>query len=356
MALAARQLPLGISRDQLQSQPKCAFSRLQLPRHICTRSISRTGPVQLQPCQPAFSSSSSGSSSNSSRGSSRARVPLRVQASAGAAGAGPLPEEPHRIKKSQKPGRTLILGLLAAAAAIAACIALYVSGHASSLQAYLVNGPAGRSGLLAAFCLIFLSELGDKTFFIAALLAMKLGRWISFVGSVAALAVMTLISVGIGAAFSRVPDALKSSLPVGEIAGVALLVFFGIKALKAARDAEATGASTSEEELADAEEAVAEFESSSSGKKKPFASLLEVAGLIFLAEWGDRSMLATIALGAAQNPVGVAVGATAGHALATALAVAGGALAGKYISEKTVNLVSGILFLLFAAATVYTML
>jgi putative Ca2+/H+ antiporter (TMEM165/GDT1 family) len=57
-----------------------------------------------------------------------------------------------------------------------------------------------------------------------------------------------------------------------------------------------------------------------------------------------------------QNPVGVAVGATAGHALATALAVAGGALAGKYISEKTVNLVSGILFLLFAAATVYTML
>lgn len=45
---------------------------------------------------------------------------------------------------------------------------------------------------------------------------------------------------------------------------------------------------------------MAEFESSSSGKKKPFASLLEVAGLIFLAEWGDRSMLATIALGAAQ--------------------------------------------------------
>lgn len=54
-------------------------------------------------------------------------------------------------------------------------------------------------------------------------------------GSLAALAVMTLISVGIGAAFSKVPDALKSSLPVGEIAGVALLVFFGIKALKVIR-------------------------------------------------------------------------------------------------------------------------
>jgi putative Ca2+/H+ antiporter (TMEM165/GDT1 family) len=57
-----------------------------------------------------------------------------------------------------------------------------------------------------------------------------------------------------------------------------------------------------------------------------------------------------------QNPVGVAIGATAGHALATAIAVAGGALAGKYVSERTVNLISGVLFLLFAAATVYTML
>lgn len=57
-----------------------------------------------------------------------------------------------------------------------------------------------------------------------------------------------------------------------------------------------------------------------------------------------------------QNPIGVAIGATAGHAAATALAVAGGALAGKYISEKTVNYISGALFLLFAAATVYTMM
>lgn len=100
------------------------------------------------------------------------------------------------------------------------------------LQEYLVNGPLGKSGFLAAFSLIFLSEIGDKTFFIAALLAMKVGKWMSYFGSVAALVVMTIISVGIGAVFSRVPDALKSSIPVGELAGIALLVFFGIKALR----------------------------------------------------------------------------------------------------------------------------
>lgn len=83
----------------------------------------------------------------------------------------------------------------------------------------LLSGPLGKSGFFASFFLIFLSEIGDKTFFIAALLAMRCGRWISWLGSVAALIVMTIISVGIGAAFSRVPDALKTSIPVGEMAG-----------------------------------------------------------------------------------------------------------------------------------------
>ena len=40
-------------------------------------------------------------------------------------------------------------------------------------QEWAAQSVLGRSGFLAAFSLIFLSEIGDKTFFIAALLAMK---------------------------------------------------------------------------------------------------------------------------------------------------------------------------------------
>lgn len=82
-----------------------------------------------------------------------------------------------------------------------------------------------------------------------------------------------------------------------------------------------------------------------------WAAFWQTASLIFMAEWGDRSMLATIALAIKSHPVGVAAGATLGHAVATLLAVVIGSMASKYISEKVVQIVGGVLFLLFALET-----
>ena len=77
-----------------------------------------------------------------------------------------------------------------------------------------------------------MSEIGDKTFFIAALLAMRRGKAVVMAGAVTALALMTGISVALGRLFAKLPDSLSSSLPVGEYCAVALLLFFGVKTLK----------------------------------------------------------------------------------------------------------------------------
>ena len=225
------------------------------------------------------------------------------------------------------------------------------------------------SGAVPAFSLVFLSELGDKTFFLAALLAARAGRRVAFLGSVAALAAMSVVSAAIGAAAQRVPETfVASSLPVSKWASVALLAYFGLRTLKAAWDAPPDAAG---EELAAAREELGEgaadgggeaSSSSSSGSRPRGAAIdrdsssalartFEVGTIIFLAEWGDRSMLATIALAAAQGPVGVAAGATAGHALATAIAVLGGALVSRWLSERAIGFIGGGLFLVFAALT-----
>jgi len=77
------------------------------------------------------------------------------------------------------------------------------------------------------------------------------------------------------------------------------------------------------------------------------AVALQAFSLTFLAEWGDRSQLATIALSAANSPVGVMLGGVAGHMVCTGIAVIGGRLIANYISEKSVTLAGGILFLGF---------
>ena len=70
--------------------------------------------------------------------------------------------------------------------------------------------------------------------------------------------------------------------------------------------------------------------------------------LTFLAEWGDRSQIATIALAAAKDPYGVVAGGVVGHAMCTGLAVVGGRMLAARISEKHVAVCGGLIFLGFA--------
>mmetsp|Transcript_59204 Transcript_59204/g.157222 ORF Transcript_59204/g.157222 Transcript_59204/m.157222 type:complete len:214 (+) Transcript_59204:220-861(+) len=198
--------------------------------------------------------------------------------------------------------------------------------------------------------MIIVSELGDKTFFIAAIMAMKHPRGIILAGALGALGLMTVLSAAAG-------FALPSLLPrvYTHYASVVLFFGFGIKLLNDAREMKGGGPS---EEL---EEVEAELNKSDT-KKNPDvefqaapprsfmfnAIMVQAFTLTFLAEWGDRSQIATIALAAQKDPIGVAAGGTLGHAVCTGIAVVGGRMLASRISERTVGMSGGCLFLLFA--------
>ncbi|XP_049295506.1 keratin, type II cytoskeletal 2 epidermal [Anopheles funestus] len=70
--------------------------------------------------------------------------------------------------------------------------------------------------------------------------------------------------------------------------------------------------------------------------------------MTFVAEWGDRSQLTTVILSARENVWGVIAGGIIGHSICTGLAVIGGRMVAQRISVRTVTLIGGVVFLLFA--------
>lgn len=205
-----------------------------------------------------------------------------------------------------------------------------------------------NTGFYQAFSLVLISEIGDKTFFIAGLLAMKTGRFVSFVGSISALAAMTVLSVIIGQLFHAVPVRISQGIPFKDLAAVLAFAFFGIKTLKEAYELR-DGVSGIEEEYADAKEAVKG--SRTIRQVTAWAKIVSTFGLVFAAEFGDRSFISTIALSAAQNPISVASGALSGHLIATSIAVTGGSYIARHMSERTIGILGGSLFICFAITT-----
>jgi len=70
--------------------------------------------------------------------------------------------------------------------------------------------------------MIIVTELGDKTFFIAAILAMQHSRCLVFSGAISALGFMTVLSVFLGVIIPRT---------FTYCAGTILLTLFGIRML-----------------------------------------------------------------------------------------------------------------------------
>mmetsp|Transcript_42489 Transcript_42489/g.92724 ORF Transcript_42489/g.92724 Transcript_42489/m.92724 type:complete len:281 (+) Transcript_42489:42-884(+) len=272
--------------------------------------------------------------------------------------------------------RLPILSLLALAAAQEAELESVVTSEEAAENEALVEGdvnvPVAHGltlkvdqgegdfwhGAVTSFGLILACEIGDKTFFIAAILSMKHAALVVFAGAIAALAVMTVLSAGLGL---LLPSLLSRNIT--HYACVMLFFYFGGKLLWDAYNGDDEGEN---EELAEVEMELGKKDEdddveggdSKEQNKKAKRRLdrtvfMQSATMTFVAEWGDRSQIATIAMGAAQNPIGVCVGGVLGHCICSGIAVIGGKMLAERISEKVVGFVGGTLFLFFGCTSAY---
>ncbi|XP_062182394.1 GDT1-like protein 3 isoform X3 [Phragmites australis] len=211
-------------------------------------------------------------------------------------------------------------------------------------------GPGLFDALFASLSMILVSEIGDETFIIAALMAMRHPKSIVLSGALSALYVMTVLSTGLG----RIVPNLISRKHTNSAATV-LYLFFGLRLLYIAWKSDTKG--SQKKEMEEVEEKLESGQGKSTIRRffTRFCTpiFLEAFILTFLAEWGDRSQIATIALATHKNAIGVAVGASLGHTVCTSLAVVGGSMLASKISQRTVATIGGVLFLGFSVSSYF---
>ncbi|MCX2933471.1 TMEM165/GDT1 family protein [Mycobacterium sp. CVI_P3] len=177
------------------------------------------------------------------------------------------------------------------------------------------------SALLLSFAVIFVAELGDKSQLMAMTFALRHRWWVVLSGITVATTAVHLISVAVG-------HYLGAALPtrlLGVLAGLAF-VLFGLWTLRGDR--------LSEDEATRAQRTTA-------------PAFFAVTSAFLLAELGDKTMLATITLASDNDWVGVWIGSTVGMVAADALAILVGALAGKHLPERFIQLAAAALFGVF---------
>ncbi len=209
--------------------------------------------------------------------------------------------------------------------------------------------PLSADPSLAAFgsslTAITLAELGDKTFFMALILAVRhRARWV-FLGAFAALTAVTLISLALG-------YGLRELLPQTLVPWLAAALFLGF-GLKLLIDAQALAADAASGEAQQAEQAIDAAETGGVFTSAR-AVIWEAFVLVFVAELGDRTQFATIFLATAPAQVfsfaGLLAGTLLGHGLVTWLAVGAGKWIGQRVDERLLYRLSGGLFLVFGLA------
>ena len=173
---------------------------------------------------------------------------------------------------------------------------------------------------------VLIAEMGDKTQLVALAYATRYSTGTVMAGVFGATLVVHLFSVMIG-------ETASLALPVVWIKVLAGFAFigFGIWTLR--------GDELNGEEIE---------------KKQRFSPLLTVATTFFLAELGDKTMLATVTIASQQQSfAGVWLGSTVGMVVADGLAIIVGKVMGKKLPERGVKYGAAVIFIASGLFTLF---
>ena len=194
--------------------------------------------------------------------------------------------------------------------------------------------------VVTAFATVFVAELPDKTMLATVVLSARFKRPLAvWIGAALALTVQMVIAVAAGRLLGLLPDRAVSA---------AVAVLFGVGAVLLWRSAgEADEEAAAADAEADAAAAVAP------AARRPWWRIsATVFGVVFLAEWGDLTQLATASLASRGDPLSVFLGATAAMISVAAIAVTAGRALLRVMPEHTLRRVAAAIFAVLAAVAV----
>jgi putative Ca2+/H+ antiporter (TMEM165/GDT1 family) len=174
---------------------------------------------------------------------------------------------------------------------------------------------------LLSTVVILLAELGDKSQLMALAFAARYR-------AVTVLVAVTIATLLVHAFSVLIGQAAALALPTALINVVAGLSFFGFAWWTLRGD-----------HLGAREQSRAE--------RGGRWALLTIGTAFFLAELGDKTMLATISLATTEEPIAVWLGSTLGMVIADAIAIAVGAFLGTRLPERAIKVFAAGAFVVF---------
>ncbi len=187
--------------------------------------------------------------------------------------------------------------------------------------------------MLTVFVTIIVVELPDKTFIATLVLATRYRPVLVWIGVTAAFLVQTVIAVALGGLISRLPEQ-----PVHAVVAVLFLVA-GVLLLRGVSEADA-----------EEKETETKYGGATDLGSSPWRAMSASFLILFLAEWGDLTQLATAGFVAkGGSPLSVGLGAFLALALVAGLAAIIGRALLTRLRLSLIRRVGGVLCLVFAA-------